>query len=49
MSWFRSAEMAEISIIIQEHVARDCIERLGVLGGMQFVDVSGTDCVCCCA
>lgn len=40
MAWFRSAEMEYVSIIVQDHVAHDTVQRLGDIGCFQFVDVS---------
>ena len=45
MSWFRSEPMEYVSIILQEHIARDVIDQLGDIGAVQFVDVSCTGAV----
>lgn len=37
--WFRSAEMVYVNVVVQRHVARDCIVKLGELGAVQFTDV----------
>lgn len=37
----RSAEMEYVSVIMQEHLAHDCLERLGGVGTMQFTDLNG--------
>jgi len=38
--WFRSAEMEYVSIIVNEDAAHACINDLGMLGLIQFTDVS---------
>ena len=40
--WFRSAEMEYVSIIVNEDAAHACINDLGMLGLIQFTDVSST-------
>lgn len=37
----RSAPMKYFSVIIQEHLAHDCLEKLGELGVVQFTDMNG--------
>mmetsp|Transcript_6404 Transcript_6404/g.10091 ORF Transcript_6404/g.10091 Transcript_6404/m.10091 type:complete len:883 (-) Transcript_6404:1378-4026(-) len=39
-SWFRSADMEYISIVLQEHAAHKVISRLGRLGVLQFTDLN---------
>jgi hypothetical protein len=39
-SWFRSAEMQYISLIVQGHVAHDTLEALGDLGAISFHDLN---------
>jgi len=39
MSWYRSQEMEYISIVVNRQRAKECMERLGDLGVMQFRDV----------
>lgn len=38
--WFRSAEMDYVSFILNEDAAHSCINDLGLLGIVQFTDVS---------
>jgi hypothetical protein len=40
-NFLRSAEMEYVSLIMQEHLAHDCVEKLGELSCVQFTDVSG--------
>ena len=40
-SYLRSAEMEYVSLMMQEHLAHDVIERLGELGTVQFTDLNG--------
>lgn len=39
-SWFRSAEMQYVSLIVQGHVAHDALEAIGDLGAVSFVDLT---------
>jgi V-type H+-transporting ATPase subunit a len=39
-TWWRSADMTYISLIISEEAAPACIRELGVLGCIQFIDLS---------
>ena len=34
-NFLRSAEMEYVSLVVQEHLAHDCIERLGEVGTVQ--------------
>ena len=47
-SWFRSEPMEWRSIFIREHVAHDCVHRLGKHGIMELTDVCLCVCVCVC-
>lgn len=38
--WFRSEPMDYVSLIVNEDAAHDCLSELGVLGVIQFTDVS---------
>jgi V-type H+-transporting ATPase subunit a len=38
--WFRSAEMKYVSLIVNEDAAHSCVNDLGLLGVIQFTDVS---------
>jgi len=40
-NFLRSAEMEYVSVIMQEHLAHDCLEKLGSLGTVQFTDLNG--------
>lgn len=37
----RSAEMEYVSLIVQEHLAHDTVEKLGEVGSVQFTDLNG--------
>lgn len=39
-SWWRSAEMTYVSLIVSEEAAAACIRELGVLGNVQFTDLN---------
>jgi hypothetical protein len=39
-SWFRSADMQYVSLIVQGHVAHDTLEALGDLGAISFHDLN---------
>lgn len=39
-TWWRSADMAFVSLIISEEAAAACIRELGVLGCIQFQDLN---------
>lgn len=39
-SWWRSEEMTYVSLIISEEAAPACIRELGVMGCVQFTDLS---------
>ena len=39
-SWWRSADMAFVSLIISEEAAAACIRELGVIGCIQFQDLN---------
>jgi V-type H+-transporting ATPase subunit a len=39
-SWWRSADMTFISLIISEEAAPACLRELGVLGCLQFMDLN---------
>jgi V-type H+-transporting ATPase subunit a len=39
-SWFRSAEMQYVSLIVQGHVAHDTLEALGDLNAISFHDLN---------
>jgi hypothetical protein len=38
--WFRSAEMKYVSLLVNEDAAHSCVNDLGLLGVIQFIDVS---------
>lgn len=40
MKWLRSQEMEYISLILNEDAAHDCVQKLGVLGVMEFMDLN---------
>ena len=40
-NYLRSAEMEYVSLMMQEHLAHDVIEKLGELGTVQFTDLNG--------
>lgn len=40
-NFLRSAEMEYVSLMMQEHLAHDVIERLGELGCLQLTDMNG--------
>lgn len=37
----RSAEMEYVSVIMQEHLSHECVEKLGAIGVVQFTDLNG--------
>ena len=39
-SWWRSEDMAFVSLIISEEAAAACIRELGVMGCIQFQDLN---------
>jgi V-type H+-transporting ATPase subunit a len=39
-SWWRSADMTYVSLILSEEAAPTCIRELGVLGCLQFIDLN---------
>lgn len=41
-NYMRSAPMEYVSLIVQEHIAHDIVERIGELGTVQFIDLNGT-------
>jgi V-type H+-transporting ATPase subunit a len=44
MGWFRSEEMAYVTILMNKDAAHQCVDKLGKLedgkGAIQFIDVS---------
>ncbi len=46
--WFRSEEMEYVSLIVNEDAAHAAVNDLGMLGVIQFTDVSLVMSVCVC-